>query len=124
MRADARGGAAGAGPRKLLDEHGVVQVVAALSAVFARVLQPEQALGGELRTPRPGNQRSSSHACACGVSSRSMKPRIEERSSSCSAVNGGVGLLMSGAVPIGACAYRPYGACTVRGRAACGPAST
>ena len=49
VRADARGRAAGADPRHLLAQHRLVQVVAALAAVGLRVLQPEQALRGELR---------------------------------------------------------------------------
>ncbi len=47
--ADARRGPARAGPGELLDEHGLVQVVAALPAVGLGVLQPEQALRGQLR---------------------------------------------------------------------------
>src|SRR5204863_3050919 len=48
VRADARGGSARADARELLAEHRLVQVVAALPAVLDRVLEPEQALGGEL----------------------------------------------------------------------------
>ena len=49
VRADPRRGPARADSRELLDEHRLVQVVAALAAVLRRVLQAEQALRRELR---------------------------------------------------------------------------
>ncbi len=49
VRADPGGRPARADPRELLDEHRLVQVVAALAAELGRVLQAEQALRSELR---------------------------------------------------------------------------
>src|SRR6202035_3519048 len=48
MCPDPRRRSSGADPRQLLDEDGLVQVVAALPPVLEGVLEPEQALGGEL----------------------------------------------------------------------------
>ena len=76
---------------KLLHEHRLVQVIAALAAQLGRILQTEQALGRELGEHLIGKP-------ALGLPLLGMRSQLaieetvrDSRSSSCSSVNGGVG---------------------------------
>ena len=107
VRADPRRRPARADPRELLDEHRLVQVVAALPAVLGGVLQAEQSLRGELREDLVGKPAVALPLLRVGGQLALEEAADDARSSSCSSVNGGCGP-PSANVADAASAYSPY----------------